>query len=145
MTHNLRVVADTNVLISRLLVPKSIPAQAVSHAIRHGRLLASDATLEELAEVLGRAKFDRYVSLGERQQFMRLLMRIVDKPPITHRFSDCNDPSDNKFLDLAVSGSAKAIVTGDQDLLNLHPFHEIPIMKPADYLAWTKQSAPKMP
>lgn len=132
--ESLRVVVDTNVLISRLLAPDSLPGRTVSHAVRHGRLLASSETLEELARVLGRAKFDRYLSLSERQQFMRLLGRIVETPPITHRFTECRDASDNKFLDLAVSGNATAIVTGDQDLLALHPFHDIPIITPATYL-----------
>jgi len=140
MTEGLRVVVDSNVLISRLLAPNSIPAQAVSHAVRHGQLLASNATLEELAEVLGRSKFDRYISLEERQQFIRLLLRIVDRPQITHRFNDCDDPKDNKFLDLAVSGAATVIITGDTDLLNLHPFQQIPILKPTDYLDWFTSS-----
>ena len=140
MTNGPRVVVDTNVLISRLLAPKSVPAQAVSDVVRYGRLLASSATLEELAEVLGRTKFDRYLSLGERQQFMRLLARIVDMPSIAHRFTDCHDPSDNKFLDLAVSGSASFIISGDRDLLELHPFHEIPILKPAAYLEAVEQA-----
>lgn len=132
--ESLRVVVDTNVLISRLLAPDSLPGCTVSHAVRHGRLLASSETLEELAQVLGREKFDRYLSVSERQQFMRLLGRIVEMPPITHQFTECRDPSDNKFLDLAVSGNAIAIVTGDQDLLELHPFHNIPIITPATYL-----------
>ena len=137
----MRVVVDTNVLISRLLAPSSLPGQAVSHAVRHGRLLASNESFEELAQVLGRAKFDRYLSLDERQQFMRLLGRIVDMPSITHRFTICRDPKDNKFLDLAVSGTASAIVTGDQDLLELHPFKQIPIIQPATYL----QTIPQKP
>lgn len=134
LPNNQRVVVDTNVLISRLLAPGSVPGQAVSHAVKHGRLLASNATLEELADVLSRAKFDRYITLSERQQFIRLLARIVDMPEITHRFNTCADQSDNKFLDLAVSGKASAIITGDQDLLSLHPFQTIPIIKPATYL-----------
>ena len=134
-----RVVVDTNVLISRLLAPASAPARAVSHAAGNGRLLASHATLEELAEVLARAKFDPYLTLDERQQFIRLLARIVEMPPISRRFDDCRDPEDNKFLDLAVSGDADAIVTGDRDPLDLDPFHDIPIMKPAAYLDWVKR------
>ena len=134
-----RVVVDTNVLISRLLAPNSVPGQAVSHAVRQGRLLASDDTLSELAEVVGRAKFDLYLTLDERQQFIRLLLRIVDSPVITHRFNDCRDASDNKFLDLAVSGKASVIISGDRDLCELNPFHDIPIMTPADYLSSVKQ------
>ena len=51
MTNGPRVVVDTNVLISRLLAPKSVPAQAVSDVVRHGRLLASSATLEEVGNL----------------------------------------------------------------------------------------------
>lgn len=135
MTQALRIVADTNVLISRLLAPESIPGRAVSHAVSRGQLLASDATLDELATVLGRSKFDRYVTAEERRQFLRLLYRIVEIPPITQRFSDCSDPTDNKFLELAVSGQSSVIVTGDKALLRLHPFHQIPILKPVGYLS----------
>jgi len=71
---------------------------------------------------------------------MRLLTRIVDMPSIAHRFTDCHDPSDNKFLDLAVSGSASFIISGDRDLLELHPFYEIPILKPAAYLEAVEQA-----
>jgi len=62
-----RVVVDTNVLVSRLLAAESIPAQAVREARRRGRLLVSEATLNELVEVLAREKFDRYISLAQRQ------------------------------------------------------------------------------
>ena len=135
MKPKLRVVIDTNVLISRLLAPQSVPSRVVSHAVREGLLLASDATLAELAAIMSRPKFDKYLTHEERRQFLRLLHRIVETPPITHRFSDCADPEDNKFLELAVSGMASVIVTGDQDLLHLHPFKKIPILKPADYLS----------
>jgi len=46
----------------------------------------------------------------------------------------CRDPKDDKFLELAVDGRADAIVTGDGDLLDLHPFRGIAILMPADYL-----------
>jgi len=134
MSDDWRVVVDTNVLISRLLSPASPPGRALSHVVRNGRLLASEATMAELAEVLSRPKFDRYITLTERQHFLRMLGRIVEMPPITTRFDECRDPSDNKFLDLAISGEASAIVTGDADLLALHPFHDTPILTPGAYL-----------
>ena len=137
MAERHRVVVDTNVLISRLLAPRSVPAKAFSHAIRYGQLLASDATLAELADVLSRAKFDRYLTLSERQQFMRLFARVVETPPITHRFNDCRDPKDNQLLDLALSGAAQVIITGDSDLLALHPFRQTFILTPTSYLDWS--------
>ena len=47
----------------------------------------------------------------------------------------CRDPKDDKFLDVAVAGHADALVSGDEDLLVLHPFQGIPIVQPAEFLA----------
>ena len=78
-----RIVADTNLLVSRLLLPQSVPAEAVRKAVDEGRLLVSEATLEELADVLSRAKFDPYVSLEDRQAFIRVLNRIAERVIVT--------------------------------------------------------------
>ena len=78
-----RIVADTNLLVSRLLLPQSVPAEAVRKAVDEGRLLVSEATLEELADVLSRVKFDPYVSLEGRQAFIRVLNRIAERVIVT--------------------------------------------------------------
>ena len=125
---------DTNALVSRLLVPGSVAGRAVDRAVDRGRLLVSEATMVELTTALGRAKFDPYVSLADRQQFIRLLGRIAELVPILRPVRACRDPKDDMFLEVAVNGSADLIVTGDRDLLALHPFLGIPILSPADYL-----------
>ena len=129
-----RVVVDTNAFVSRLLLPDSIPARAVRKAVAEARLLVSEATLMELADVLSRAKFDPYVSIADRQQFLRLLGRITEMVPVVHTIRACRDPRDDKFLELAVNGEADIIITGDDDLLVLDPFRDIPIITPAAYL-----------
>lgn len=129
-----RVVVDTNALVSSLLLPRSVPARAVRKAVAEATLLASETTLEELANVLSRAKFDPYVSIGDRQQFLRLLGRVVELVPIVHSVRACRDPRDDKFLELAVNGSATAIVTGDRDLLSLDPFRGVAIVTPRTFL-----------
>lgn len=53
---------------------------------------------------------------------------------ITQRIAACRDPTDDKFLELAVNGRADAIVTGDADLLALNPFRGIPIVTPAIFV-----------
>lgn len=128
-----RVVVDTNALISRLLLPDSVPARAVHEVVTGAILLSSEATIAELAEVLAREKFDPYVSVAERQQFLRLLSRVTEVVPITHTVRACRDPRDDKFLELAVNGEATVIVTGDNDLLSLNPFRDIPIITPASF------------
>jgi putative PIN family toxin of toxin-antitoxin system len=129
-----RIVADTNCLISRLSLPKSVPGQAVRQAVDQGILLVSEATLNELADVLARPKFDRYISLEDRQQFLRLLGRVAEFVPAVYTVRECRDPKDDKFLEVALSGKADLILTGDADLLTLNPWREIAILSPAEYM-----------
>ena len=129
-----RIVVDTNVLVSRLLAADSIPGGAVRAARRSGRLLISDATMYELAEVLNRRKLNRYVTVLQRQRFLREFSRIAEFVPIIQVVRECRDPKDDKFLEVALNGRAEAIITGDDDLLALHPWREIAILSPADYL-----------
>ena len=128
------LVFDTNTLISGLLLPDSLPARAVKKGIHEGKIMVSGDTLNELAEVLSRAKFDRYISLENRQEYFRYFARIVEKIEIIRRINSCRDPKDNKFLEVAINGQAEIIITGDKDLLILHPYHSIQIVTPAQYL-----------
>ena len=129
-----RFVVDTNVLISRLLLGGSIAARAVDYAIENGVLLVSNETLDELVDVLSRSKFDRYISLADRQEFIRLFVAIAERIEIYQEVRACRDPDDDKFLTVAVNGKADAIVTGDQALLALHPFRNIAIVSPGQFL-----------
>ena len=134
MRRRERIVADTNCLVSRLLLPTSTPSRAVQKAVDTGLLLVSEATMEELADVLARAKFDRYVSVEDRQQFLRLLGRVAELVPIVYPVRGCRDPEDDMFLEVALNGRADLILTGDADLLSLHPWREVAILSPRDYL-----------
>ncbi len=129
-----RVVLDNNLVVSGLLLPASVPGQAFHRALQNGQILVSEATLNELADVLSRPKFDRYISIKDRQEFLRLLSRVADIAPITYTVHACRDPKDDMMLEAAVNGEAQALVTGDRDLLSLNPFHGIPIVTPAKYI-----------
>jgi len=129
-----RIVADTNCLVSRLLLPSSVPGRAIHRVIDHGILLVSEATMNELADVLARPKFDRYISLEDRQTFLRLLGRIAKFVPSVYAVRECRDPKDDKFLEVALSGKADVILTGDADLLTLNPWRGVAILSPAGYL-----------
>jgi putative PIN family toxin of toxin-antitoxin system len=97
-------------------------------------LLVSDATMYELSDALSRSKLDRYVSLEDRRQFLRELGSIVEFIPIIQLVRECRDPRDDKFLEVALNGRADLIITGDADLLAMHPWREIAILTPAQYL-----------
>jgi len=129
-----RVVVDTNVLVSRLIVPQSLPAHAVRKAELEAILLISDGTMYELADVLARPKFDRYISLEDRKNFLRRLIYIAEFVPIIQVIRECRDPKDDKFLEVALNGRANVLVTGDADLLALHPWRAVEILSPTDFL-----------
>ncbi len=133
-----RWVLDTNTLISRMLLPHGVAGRAVDKALATGVLLVSNATLAELADVLGRSKFDRYLPLDQRRQFLRLLGGVARVVPIRHQVSACRDPKDDMWLHVALNGDAHAIVTGDRDLLVLHDSfqrrHGLSILAPAAFL-----------
>ena len=129
-----RLVFDTNVVVSAVLFLASVPARALELGQAVGRLLVSDDTVEELRRVLMRTKFDRYVRSDERARFLGRVLDDAMLVEIIESIDDCRDPNDNKFLELAVSGDATHLVTGDDDLLVLHPFRGVAIVTPQAFL-----------
>jgi putative PIN family toxin of toxin-antitoxin system len=130
----LRSVFDTNVLVSAALLSGSIPRQAFDKALDEGKILISVPTLLELAEVLGRDKLNKYLLEEERASFLVELLKEVELVEVSEQVTDCRDAEDNKFLELAISGKANYIVSGDNDLLVLNPFRGIPILTPREFL-----------
>ena len=131
-----RFVFDTNAIVSAALLRQSVTRQALDKALEEGELLVSRATVEELNDVLRREAFERYVSEDERIQFLTALVREAILIDVTETMTECRDPKDNKFLELAVAGRASCIVSGDDDLLVLHPFRGIPVLTPRTFLKW---------
>ena len=120
----MRFVCDTNVIISGLMLPNSVPAQALAMAEMQGILLYSDATLAELTSVLERPKLRPYIQDGYVAELYNRIRINWNHINIIQRIAACRDPKDDKFLDLALNGSATTLITGDKDLLTLHPFNE---------------------
>jgi len=78
--------------------------------------------------------FNRYTQPEERNQFLLDLSQTVEFIEVTVQINECRDPKDNKYLELAVSGQAECIVTGDNDLLVLNPFRDIGILTAQEFL-----------
>ena len=128
-----RFVIDTNSLISAFLLEKSVSRFAYDRARAAGTIVLSSETYREFGDVFIRPKFDRYVALSKRQQIIEDIQSVAVLLEVTKTITACRDPKDDKFLLLAVSVGA-SIITGDQDLLVLHPFQNIPILTPANFL-----------
>jgi putative PIN family toxin of toxin-antitoxin system len=129
----MRVVVDTNVFVSAALSGRSSPALTVYLVERRCTLLKSTATEQELLQVVGHSGLASLVA-PTFLEWLSKLLASAEWVPIKNRVTECRDPKDDKFLELALNGHADVIVSGDQDLLTLHPFRGIPVLKPADFI-----------
>ena len=127
-------VFDTNAIVSAALLKQSVSRKALDKALEKGELLVSVETIDELNQVLSRADFSKYFSEDDRMELLAVLLREARLVEVAVCVTECRDPRDNKFLELAVSGQAVCIVSGDQDLLVLHAFRGISIVTPRTFL-----------
>lgn len=133
----MRVVLDTNVLVSAVILPHSAVGPILSH-LRNGAytLLYSESTLNEIVDVLNRPRISRKygVTAKEIQTIVALILLRGEAVTPAELIVACRDPKDDQFLTVAVNGRADVMVSGDQDLLVLHPFRSIPIVPPRVFL-----------
>jgi uncharacterized protein len=130
-----RLVLDTNTSVSAFLFPLSVPGRVFECVVERHRMLMSMESASELAEVLRREKFDRYLSRKHREELLAGAIGISEFVRTVGKITACRDPADNKFLELAVDGVATAIVSGDNDLLVMSPYRTVPIITPVQFLA----------
>jgi uncharacterized protein len=139
-----RAVIDTGILVSALIRPQGTTGE-VLHALRDGRFTAVYSTdlLVEIIDVLGRpALRNKYhiepddiivvVNLIRLRGDLVVPARKVSASPSG---TMCRDSKDDKFLEVALTAKADCIVSGDADLLDLTPFENNPILRPAEFLA----------
>ncbi len=100
----------------------------------NGELLFSDETFDELQTRIWRPKFDRYISRNSRGIYLAQLKTVTARVSIARAKMGCRDPDDDMLLETALMGDADCLVTGDRDLLEMTPFHGIPILIPTEVL-----------
>ena len=128
----MRVVIDTNIIVSAYL-GGALKAIIVSWKSGKFTLVVSDAIADEYREVLRRPKFK--IERTELDDFFALLL---DKAEFVIPLETINvitdDPSDNKFIEAAIAGNAKLIVSGDNHLLEIESFRNISIITARDLM-----------
>lgn len=134
MNFDSRVVIDTSTLVSAVLKPTSVPAQALTDAMDFFEVIVSAETLGELQNVLQRTYLDRYRSIEHREQFFEGYAAMALQVLVTEAVVACRDPKDDKFLSLAVAGDARIIISSDQDLLSMGQYQGIPIITPRSFV-----------
>ena len=133
-----RVVLDTNVVVSAYLVPTGKPARILSLA-REGRIdiCLSEEILSEIKRTLLRPKLQKIhkATHQEIERFLRAFAEIIDLVPVTTEVDKVDaDPEDNKILACALDGKADFIVSGDHHLTDIGSFGAVPIVKPEAFL-----------
>jgi putative PIN family toxin of toxin-antitoxin system len=129
----MRLVLDTNVLVSAVLSPNSVSAKVLNWGEDNGIILYSAATLTELLSVLGRSKFARYIDSDDIEGLSARIKTAWFPVEILQEVKLCRDTKDDKFIEVALNGDASHLITGDTDLLILHPIQNIPVINPRTF------------
>ncbi|OGG02955.1 putative toxin-antitoxin system toxin component, PIN family [Candidatus Gottesmanbacteria bacterium RBG_16_37_8] len=139
MINNLRVVVDTNVLVSGLLGIKNSPSSQILNAVRSQKiiLVSSPVILEEVEKVIGRERIAKLTKMSKKEQkeFINELIERIDitaGKQLTQIIS--RDVKDDKFLAAAFEAKADYLITGDKDLLVLKKFRGTKIIKPRKFI-----------
>ena len=133
----LKIVIDTNILLSAAIKPNSTASRALRKAINECDIFISEATFAELVEVIQRKKFDAYFTHTEysRREFLAYFLAFCQKVEISEVITDCLDPKDNKFLEVAIVAEAEMLVSGDKKhLLSMNPYPGIKIVTATEFL-----------
>jgi uncharacterized protein len=127
-----RVVFDTNILVSALVFPGGRGEAALLRIVEErDQLLLSKPILDELLRVLA-TKFSR-----DAEELARVAVFLSENATTVkprRRLQAVKDDPDNRILECAVTGRAEAIVTGDKDLLDLREYGGVRILSLRDYL-----------
>ena len=134
--QKVKVVIDTNVLVSAVISKDSSPADVVRLAIL-GEIenYTSEDTLAEVERILNSEKVLQRIRREHKDDIIRIyrLISIKVSPKIRVNVIK-RDPSDNKFLEAALEAKADFIITGDHHLLELREFRGVKILSPSDFL-----------
>lgn len=133
----MRVVVDTNVIVSGSLRTSGAPANALAtNRDNEVTWITSEILLAELQRVLARPRIRRRLKWDDARitQFSDVLRRqsVVVAP--SERIEASRDPDDNRVLEAAVAGEADYKVAGDRDLLALGSYEGIAIVTPARFV-----------
>jgi uncharacterized protein len=132
-----RLLLDTNVLVAAL-VARGACSDLLEHCVRDHVVISSRPLLDELGDVLTRKFRQSAVDVrGAVRLFEQTFTLVV---PDALEQSTCRDPDDDVVLATARAGKCDAIVTGDEDLLVLDPFHGIRVLPPSGFWKWESVS-----
>ena len=137
----MKLVIDTNVYVSALIIPDSTIRNVVDIARnKSNTLLFSHETFGELERVFDRPRLQKRIDKRNLDDFLVQISATSTFVVPNKRVTICRDPRDNMFLELALAGNADYLITGDEDLLVLEEFQGTKIVAALEFLTGTNQS-----
>lgn len=134
----MKIILDTNVVISGLLIPNGPPGKIVDLWVENRlKVVVCQALIKEYFDVLLRPKFKKLGTIIERQNLLMELLEMENSIfvfPKTRLDIIKSDPEDNRVRECAVEGEVQYIISGDDHLLALKEFQGIVIVSPAAFL-----------
>jgi len=131
----LKVVVDTNVIVSALLKRQSNPALIISVILQGNcKLCLSEEIFIEFEEVLARDKFKRLDRLKVKELLFGLKKNSLWVVPKISVNDVAKDPSDNTFLECALEARADFLITGNIHHFPVKQFHQTRIVSPVEFL-----------
>ncbi len=138
-SRNIRIIIDTNVLISFLIGKVLSKLHYALNADDIG-LVSCEEQFLELQEVLRRPKILNYISAEKSQEFLDLLLTKSELITLRTKSTICRDAKDNYLVSLAIDSKADFLVTGDLDLLELNNIGKTIVIKFTDFEEKTRKS-----
>lgn len=131
-----KVVIGTNIWVSMALGSRVVSEQMAF--LLQGPsidIVVSAELLEELTDTLAKPRLQKYLSHSRTQQLFELIWEKAKLTVVNSHEAFCRDKKDDSIINLAIDANASFIITGDQDLLVLHPIRHIAICTISDFLA----------
>lgn len=127
------IVIDTNVLISAGLLPQSKTAQVLTLAVEHFVIAQNQHTWHELETRITRPKFDRYFGDSGRMEHLVKIAQSMQHFEVTAEVSVSRDPTDDKFIGLAIDAGASILISGDPYLKDVRMHRGVEILSPTHF------------
>ena len=133
--EGIRVVFDTNIFLRTLINPKGVNAQIFKQIDKYV-LVISQNILEEIIDVVFRTSLRKKYPQIKKISVTNLLKNLKKATIVfpKEKLKVCRDPDDDKFIECALEGKAKYLVTGDKDLKSIGKYKGIEILYAGEFL-----------
>lgn len=130
----MKIVLDTNVLISWVFGRGITINRLVGEVLTTHHLFTCDEILAELKEKMVSPRLQKFIEPEKAAALFQRYAAKATKLEVSNSVRVCRDPDDDIILALAIAAEADVIISGDNDLLVLHPYHDVSIVTPSAFV-----------